>query len=64
MLKQSFFFLISKINQNRTGKKVRYLPGGDLVMKNKKYMDVKAKIPTMKTGARERKVDILGKSVN
>jgi hypothetical protein len=39
---------------------VRYLPGGDLVMKNKKYMDVKAKIPTMKTGARERKVDILG----
>jgi hypothetical protein len=29
-------------------------------MKNKKYMDVKAKIPTMKTGARERKVDILG----
>lgn len=38
---------------------MRYLPGGDLVMKNKKYMDVMAKIPTRKTGARERKVDIL-----
>ncbi len=40
---------------------MRYLPvfDDDLVIKNKKYMDVKTKIPTTKTGARERKAGIL-----